>query len=167
MFVWLNARRTETAKATKPRASPRSSAVPIRRTRPPARTRATPKADAFPGHADGPVVGPGSARRHLFSARRDLARRSRGAVRRAGWRRSQRMRFRRLRPGGVLRPAGAGTYRISLVAIGRCDEHRPGVHACSPGAGQERHCEPAAASAAARGSSSAMSWSSSAGVRMS
>jgi hypothetical protein len=68
MFVWLNARRTETTKATKPRASPRSSAVPIRRTRPPARTHAAPKADAFSGHADGPVDGPESARRHLFSA---------------------------------------------------------------------------------------------------
>jgi hypothetical protein len=167
MFVWLNAHRTETTKAAKPRASSRSSAVPIRRTRPPARTHAAPKADAFSGHADGPVVGPESARRHLFSARRDLARQSRAAVRRAGWRRSQRMPFRRLRPGGVLRPAEVGTYRISLVAIGRCNEHRPGVHACRPGAGQERHSESAAASAAARGPSSAMSWSSSAGVRMS
>jgi hypothetical protein len=88
-------------------------------------------------------------------------------VRRAGWRRSQRMPFRRLRPSGVLRPTGVGTYRISLVAISRCNEHRPGVHACRPGVEQERHSEPAAANAAAGGLSSAMSWSSSVGVRMS
>ena len=96
-----------------------------------------------------------------------LARQSRAAVRRAGWRRSQRMPLRRLRPSGVLRPTEVGTYRISVVAIGRCNEHRPGVHACRPGAERVRHSEPAAASAAARGSSSAISWSSSVGVRMS
>lgn len=107
---WLNAHRTETTKATKPRASSRSSAVPIRRTRPPARTHAAPKADAFSGHADGPVDGPESARRYLFSARRDLARQSRAAVCRAGWRRSQRMPFRRLRPSGCSgRPRSART----------------------------------------------------------
>ncbi len=84
--------------------------MPIRRTRPPARTHAAPKADAFSGHADGPVDGPESARRHLFRARRDLARQSRAAVRRAGWRGSPRMPFRLLRPGGVLRPTEVGTY---------------------------------------------------------
>src|SRR5258708_34313554 len=110
MFVWLNAHRTETTKATKPRASPRSSAVPIRRPRTPARTHAAPKADAFSGDADGPVDRRESARRHLFRARRDLARQSRAAVRRAGWRGSQRMPFRLLRPGGVLRPTEVGTY---------------------------------------------------------
>src|SRR6266571_508634 len=119
MFVWLNAHRTETTKATKPRASSRSGAVPIRRTRPPARTHAAPKADAFSGHADGPVVGPESARRHLFSARRDLARQSRAAVRRAGWRRSQRMPFRRLRPSGVLRSAGATSTAQAFTLVVR------------------------------------------------
>ena len=36
--------------------------MPIRRARPPARTHAAPKADAFSGYPDGPVDGPESAR---------------------------------------------------------------------------------------------------------
>jgi hypothetical protein len=164
--LWLNAHRAATTKATKLRASPRTSAVPT----------------GVPGHPRGPTPSRRLTRSLVtltvrwtvprapvgtFSARRDLVRQSRAAACRAGRPRSQRMPFRRLRRSGCCgRPRSARTGSAWSRSAGARSTAQ-GVHTCRPGAERERHSEPAAANAAARGSSSAMSWSSSVGVRTS